>query len=214
MPSAESTSSLGPSGISALFWDLAGTLVPSDPVTGRSGILPGCDEFLPELARNHRLFVTTGDTTAGARGLLADHGILRHFEAIYGDLFAAVGKPYGSILRQVGADAEHSLAIGDRLRADVPNDTADVVTILINQDGDVLNAGMIAFLIGRLRRHAAAFPAAFDAMLAAAVPDPDGVSAQDGVGVVQAARLTDGFALRLWRYRHPALSEDRRVIVI
>ena len=114
----------------------------------------------------------------------------------------------------MGAGAEHSLAIGDRLRADVPSDTADVVTILINQDGDVLNAGMIAFLIGRLQRYAAAFPAAFDAMLAAAAPDPDGLSAQEGFGVVKAARLTDGFPLRLWRFRHPALSEDRRVIVI
>lgn len=211
MPSADTNSPQGANGLSALFWDLAGTLVPYDPATGRPGILPGCDEFLPELARNFRMFVTTGDTTGGARELLAGYGVLRHFEAVYGDLFGPVGKPYGSILRQVGADPGRSLAIGDRLRADIPSDTADLVTILVNQDGNVLNAGKIAFLIGRLWRHAPTFPKAFDALLAEGDPDPD-AGADDGV--VRAATLTDGFVIRLWLYRHPALAGDRRVIVI
>ena len=211
MPSADTISPQGSNGLSALFWDMAGTLVPFDPATGRPGILPGCDDFLPELARNFRMFVTTGDTTGGARELLADHGILRHFEAVYGDLFGPVGKPYGSILRQVGADPRRSLAIGDRLRADVPGDTADLVTVLINQDGDVLNAGMVAFLIGRLRRHADTFPAAFDALLDEGEPDPAAAGDEE---IVRAAKLTDGFLMRLWLYRHPALADDRRVIVI
>jgi hypothetical protein len=205
------TSPQGSNALSALFWDMAGTLLPFDPTTGRPGILPGCDDFLPELARNFRLFVTTGDTTGGARELLSDHGILRHFEAIYGDLFGPVGKPYGSILRQVGADPRRSLAIGDRLRSDVPGDTGDLLTVLINQDGNVVNAGMIAFLIGRLRRHAETFPAAFDIMLAGSETDTDIAADQ---GVVRATKLTDGFLMRLWLYRHPALTEDRRVIVI
>ena len=44
-----------------MFWDLAGTLIPYDNVTGRPGPLPGCGDFLPELARDFRLVVTTGE---------------------------------------------------------------------------------------------------------------------------------------------------------
>jgi len=212
MPSTQPNPPVPPKGRSALFWDLAGTLLPYDQTTGRPGILPGSDEYLPELAKNFRLFVTTGDTTGDARSLLADHGLLPHFEAVYGDLFGPVGKPYGAILGQVGADADRGLAIGDRLRADVPGDTADLVTVLINQDGDMLNAGMISFLVERLQRRADSFPAAFDDLLAAGEHDPSAEAADDAVA--RAARVTDGFALRLWLYRHPALEGDRRVIVI
>ena len=55
-------------------------------------------------------------------------------EAVFGDLIYPVGKPYGEILRQLGGLADRSLAVCDRLRADIPADTDEVVTILINQD--------------------------------------------------------------------------------
>ena len=211
---AQHTESSGPNGRSALLWDMAGTLIPYDPRTGRPGALPGCDEFLPELGRDFRLLVTTGDTTAGARGLLRDFELLRYFEAVYGDLFGPLGKPYGAILRQLGAEPRRSLAIGDRLRADVAGDTDQVVTVLINQDGQIVNAGQVGFLIGRLRRRHAEFPAAFDAMAGAGEPAPGAEGEWQG-GTVTAARVVhDGFPIHLRRFRHPALEGDRRVIVI
>ena len=42
-----------------MFWDLAGTLIPYDTVTGRPLPLPGCDVFLPEIARHFRLETDT-----------------------------------------------------------------------------------------------------------------------------------------------------------
>ena len=48
MPAAPDPTPTGPNGRSALLWDMAGTLIPYDPVTGRPGALPGCAEFLPE----------------------------------------------------------------------------------------------------------------------------------------------------------------------
>ena len=59
-----------------IMWDMAGTLIPFDTVTGRPRALPGCDDFLPELARDYRMVCTTGDSTAGARGLLESFEIL------------------------------------------------------------------------------------------------------------------------------------------
>lgn len=193
---------------------MAGTLIPYDAVSGRPSALPGCAEFLPELGRDFRMFVTTGDTAAGARGLLRDHELLRHFEAVYGDLFGPVGKPYGAILRQVGAEPRLSLAIGDRLRADIPGDTDELVTVLINQDGEVINAGMVGFLISRLRRRGGDFPAAFDALLAEGEAAPAAEGECQGGTVVRAAVSHDGFDLNLRLFRHPALAGDRRLIVI
>ena len=214
MPAAPDPTQAGPNGHSALLWDMAGTLIPYDAVTGRPSALPGCAEFLPELGRDFRMFVTTGDTAAGARGLLRDHELLRHFEAVYGDLFGPVGKPYGAILRQVGAEPRRSLAIGDRLRADIPGDTDELVTVLINQDGEVINAGMVGFLISRLRRRGDEFPAAFDALLADGEPVPAAEGDCHGGAVVRAATCHDGFDIKLRLFRHPALAGDRRLIVI
>jgi FMN phosphatase YigB (HAD superfamily) len=198
----------------ALLWDMAGTLIPYDPQTGRPGVLPGCDEYLPEIARDFRMYVTTGDTCGGARSLLHDFELLDHFEEVYCDLLAPLGKPYGAILEAVGADAPRSLAVGDRLRADVAADTDQVVTVLINQDARICNCGMVSYLIRRLRARADSFPVAFDALLAEAAPDPEAEGPAQGGEIVTARRGRDGLDLRLWIFRHDLLDGDRRVVVL
>ena len=73
-----------------LLWDMAGTLLFVDPGTGKPASLPGCDVYLPELARDFRHVVTTGDTAAEARHQLGAHEILPHLVRIYADLHEPV----------------------------------------------------------------------------------------------------------------------------
>lgn len=214
MPAPEARAPAKGSYRGTLLWDLSGTLFPYDPTTGRSGVLPGCDEFLPELGRDFRLVVTTGEGTASARSLLADNELLPLFERIFGDLPAGGGKPYGEILRQLGADPRRSLAVGDRLAADLPVDTADLVTLLINQDGQVLNAGRVAFMIDLMRRRADTFPEAFDALTDDAEPAADLLGPTRGGRVTEAWRREDGFPYRLLHFEHSRLDAPRRVIII
>jgi hypothetical protein len=199
---------------SVMLWDMAGTLIPYDPVTGRPLALPGCQDFLPELARHFRLVVTTGDGTASARGFLAGFEILPHLEQVFGDLTFPVGKPYGEILRQIGGDPDQSLAVGDRLRADIPADTDRVVTILINQDGDIINAGMVSFITHILRKQSLCFPEAFRLLAANAAPDSESVGSAWGGEITEAWRRNDGFDYRLLVYQHSALAGERLIIVI
>lgn len=214
MPHNDSAPSSPPNGSDVLLWDLAGTLLPYDQATGRPGVLPGCDEYLPELGRDFRLYVTTGDSCGGARQLLADFEILQHFTDVYGDLMGPVGKPYGTILRAVGGDPARSLAVGDRLKADVAADTPDVVTVLINQDGRTHNCAMVAFLVDLMRRTDPSFPVAFDTLMAGADPDPVALGEAQGGEITAAGRRSDGLSYRLWRFRHTLLDEPRRVVVI
>jgi len=198
----------------ALLWDMAGTLIPYDPQTGRPGVLPGCDEYLPEIAREFRLYVTTGDTCGGARSLLRDFELLDYFEEIYGDLLAPLGKPYGAILDAVGADAPRSLAVGDRLRADVAADTDQVVTVLINQDARIDNCGKIGFLIKRLMKRAETFPEAFDILLGESEPDPEWEGPAQGGEIVTSRWSPGAVPCRLWLFRHSLLAGERRVMVL
>jgi len=201
-------------GDAVLLWDMAGTLIPYDPVSGRPGPLPGCDDFLPELSRDFRMVVTTGDGTASARAYLGSCEILPHMEAVFGDLTHPVGKPYGEILRQIGGNPTASLAIGDRLRADIPADTDQVVTLLINQDGEVANAGMVAFMTHILRKQSGNFIEAFGLLAANAAPDSECVGPAGGGNVSKAWQRNDGFKYRLWTFQHSALQGDRLIIVI
>lgn len=212
MPQADNQDRHAPQGF--LLWDMAGTLIPYDPVSGRPLPLPGCDEYLPELGRDFRMVVTTGDGTASARAYLAGCDILPHMENVFGDLSYPVGKPYGEILRQLDGDPGSSLAIGDRLRADIPADTDQVVTLLINQAGDVINAGMVAFMTHILRKQGGTFTQAFDLLTANAVPDPEPAGPAGGGTVRQAWKRNDGFGYGLWIFEHAALEGERRVIVI
>jgi hypothetical protein len=214
MPHNDSEPSPSTTDRNVLFWDLAGTLLPWDQQTGRPGVLPGCDEYLPELGRSFRMYVTTGDSCGGARQFLKEFEILEHFESVYGDLMGALGKPYGAILAEVGGDPARSLAVGDRLKSDVAADTGDVVTVLLNQDGQTHNCAMVAFLVRLLRERNTAFPAAFDALLAGSEFDPAEGSEAAGGLITAAGRRSDGLSYRLWRFEHTLLDGPRRVVVL
>ncbi|HPF69893.1 MAG TPA: hypothetical protein PLQ13_04405 [Candidatus Krumholzibacteria bacterium] len=187
---------------------MAGTLLVFDPATGRSGALPGAERILPLLGKDFRQVVTTGDATDSARETLRDHALLDHFEAVFGGLGGPVGKPYGAVLGRLGVAPERSLAIGDRLRADIASDTDRVVSLLVNQGRDRVDAAAIGAVIARLGRDDV--PGAFDALLDAGRPLP----ADDDDGVVRAAGIDGDRPLTLQIFRHPALAGDRRVIVM
>ena len=207
MTDREPTQDIDCRGVACLFWDLAGTLV---AVPGGHASLPGCAEFLPQLARDFQLIVTTGEGTGSARDWLRRAELLDYFEEICGGLLGgAAGKPYGEILERRGARPECSLAVGDRLTADVPADTDRLVTVLINQGERTANAGMVAYLIDLLRQQSPSFPAAFRKLAADAQPEPSPFAT-----VHQAWRREDGLTYRLWIYRNPLLDGDRLVIVL
>ena len=135
--------------------------------------------YLPELARDFRHVVTTGDTAAEARHQLGAHEILPHLVRIFADLHEPVGKPYGRVIEELGAGTARSLAVGDRLRSDVGSDTDRVVSILVNQEERPVNAGMIAYMVHILRRQSAAdFLTAFHHLTITAMPEPDDVGPQ------------------------------------
>lgn len=203
----------GPGGL--LMWDMAGTLIYLDPRTGKPVPLPGCDVYLPELARDFRHVVTTGDSAVEARHQLGAHEILPHMVRIFADLHEPVGKPYGQVLGELGAGTERSLAVGDRLRSDVGADTDRVVSILVNQDARPVNAGMIAYMVHILRRQSAGdFLTAFHHLTITAMPEPADIGPQAGGDVVAAWRRDDGFPYRLWLWTHPGLEGRRAVIVL
>jgi beta-phosphoglucomutase-like phosphatase (HAD superfamily) len=199
---------------SALLWDMAGTLIPFDPYSGSPRALPGCDEFLPELAKEFRQVVTTGDQHDSARSLLSGFGLAHHFEQIYGDLFAPVGKPFGEVLRHLGARPEQSLAIGDRLTADIASDHQGVVSILINQGKDTVSVGMISLIIKHLRKLGPDFPSAFSAWCEASEPVPEAIGPRSGGELVDVRQAVAGFTCRLMTFRHPVLDGDRFIIQI
>ena len=86
----------------AFLWDMAGTLIAYDGITGRPGAIPGGEEFLPELGKLFRLFVTTGDETENACSMLRGFELLRHFEAVYGDLYTPSGQALRAHLARGG----------------------------------------------------------------------------------------------------------------
>ncbi len=200
---------------SVLMWDMAGTLIPIDPMTGRPCVLPMAEDFLRDLGREFRLAVTTGDRTADARTTLRDFELLDDFEEVFGDLGQPLGKPHGAVLAQMKGRPEHSLIIGDRLSADVAADTDQLVSILINQGQDLVSAGTVAFLIQMLRKQGrGSFIKAFDALT-----DGAEVCAYDnpppgGGRVTGCWTREDGLGYRLWTWTHPLLNGIRRIILI
>lgn len=197
-----------------LLWDMAGTLIPFNPVTGAPELLPEADQFLGELGEAFGQVVTTGDMTGNARSLLTGFGIGDHFQRVFGDLYCPVGKPYGAILAKLAGDPARSLAIGDRLRADIASDTDQVVTLLINQDGDTVTAGLVAHTIGLLRRRGGTFPEAFAAAWGEAEPDRQLAGDRAGGAISEGRRADLGFPLQLWRFSHEALDGERLIIQI
>ncbi len=196
-----------------LLWDMAGTLLPFDPISGKVSALPGSEEFLPELGKDFRLLVTTGDDTASARSLLTSFELLGHFEMVFGNLFTPMGKPYGEILRKTGGQGPYSLAIGDRFRADLPADTDQVVTIMVNQDHEVIHAGMISFLISILQKNGETFPEAFRNLSEKAEAAPEQLGPLHGGQVTAAWTCHTGFQFRMLEFQH-ALLDGKRLVII
>jgi len=199
---------------SCLFWDMAGTLLAFDPITGRPGTMPGCREYLPELGKDFRLYVTTGYSTGSARALLKDFGLIEFFDDIYGDLGMPVGKPYGEIMRRVGGAQESSLAIGDRLNSDICMDCNDLVTVLVNQSGEIVNVGMVMHLIKVLKKQSLSFCDAFDKISLNAEENPGAVGPARGGRITHAWNVGGGFPFQLWKYHHEILGNERRIIVL
>ncbi len=193
---------------------MAGTLIPFDPMTGRASALPGSEEFLPEMGKDFRMVVTTGDETRNARNLLSGFEILKHFENVFGDLYTPLGKPYGTILKKIDGLAKCSVAIGDRLRADLPSDTDEVVTILINQNGELVNAGMINFLLKTLRKNGTNFPQAFHNLSEKSDPAPELLGELQGGQVTKAWNTQAGFDFKMLVFKHALLDGERLVIFI
>jgi len=200
---------------SVLMWDMAGTLIPIDPATGRACLLPFAQDFLPELNREFRQVVTTGDQTADARALLRGFELLDHMEEVFGNLGQPIGKPHGAILQRLGCNPAHSLVIGDRLGADVAADTDRLVSILLNQGADLTGAGVVSFLIHILRKQGKGdFVRAFDALTARAEPmDFDNPPAGGGE-ITGAWKRDDGLGYRMWTWEHPLLEGTRRFILV
>ncbi len=176
--------------------------------------MPGSEEFLPELGKDFRLLVTTGDETRSARNLLSGFGLLPNFEEVFGGLYTPLGKPYGQILRKINGDPERSLAIGDRLKADLPSDTDQVVTVLINQNGEIINAGMVSFLITILKKKGETFPEAFLKLTESAKPAPELEGELQGGQIIKAWHCHTGFNFRMLKFQHPLLDGERLLIVI
>ncbi len=166
------------------------------------------------MGKDFRLVVTTGDETRSARNLLSGFGVLPYFEDVFGDLFTPLGKPYGTILKKIGGQAPCSIAIGDRLRADLPSDTDQVVTILINQNSEVVNAGMVSFLLKLLRKQGGTFPEAFHCLAEKADPAPELMGELQGGQVTKAWNSHSGFDFRMMVYQHALLDGERLVILI
>ncbi len=200
---------------SVLMWDMAGTLVAIDPLTGSPRALPEAENFLPDLNREYRQVVTTGDHTADARTTLRNFELLEYLEDVFGDLGQPLGKPHGAILGQLGGDPAHSLIIGDRLNADVAADTDRLVTVLINQGQDLVSAGVVTFLLHILRKQGKGdFARAFDALTASAEPVAVDNPPAGGGEITGAWTRDDGLGYRLWTWEHPLLTGHRRIILV
>ncbi len=192
-----------------LLWDMAGTLLAYD--RGSIALLPGIERQLRELRGNYRLFVTTGDYADSARQWLAETGLLPCFDEVFGDLYLPVGKPYGRVVAAGNADPRHCLAIGDRLPGDLPGDTAEIVTILINQTGFTTDAADVTTLIEELRGAGESFLDGFCDLYAAAEAAGDagnGSTADHRLGSVGKLRYLIGW------YEHEQFEAPRPLIVL
>jgi len=128
-----------------LFFDLAGTLELRLP-SGRWGLWPGADVLLTNLAKDHDLYLTTGDSPAGARGFLGETGLAQNFKGIHAALPGG-GKPFGAIAGELGVDPARCLAIGDNPVSDTAGDTDQVVTLLVDHGENLVTADRVGEVV-------------------------------------------------------------------
>jgi phosphoglycolate phosphatase len=87
-----------------------------DPMAG-SRVYEGIADLLADLGASRPLVVVTNKPTPLARAVLAEAGLLHHFESVHGADMAAQRKPSPLLLRQaaatLGVAAAHLLMVGD-----------------------------------------------------------------------------------------------------
>lgn len=198
----------------ALLWDLAGTLLVRDGSNWRTGPLPGWREVLPRLARDWRMAVATGEESRSARSLLAESGMLPHFEEVYGDLPGYGGKPHGEILREMGARPACSLAIGDRLGGDLPADTDELVLLLVGTRDAPTRAGLIEEVVGRLTAAAPTCLEAFRTLVRGGKPHPASIGTVGHGAVTAAWTCAELPEAELWIFEPDWMDARRPVIVV
>lgn len=189
-----------------LFWDMAGTLLGRDIVTGRIRALPGSDEALALLSDRYIHHLTTSDITEHARALLQDVGLLQSFSGVHGNFARRTGKSYGAIAADLGVPPECCLAIGDYLPGDLPADTERLVTVLVNQRDFTLHASVIVALADLLATHGADNFTAFENLLAGA----EHMTGAD----LPLWRREDDFEYFLTWYEHTTLNGRRPLIIL
>ncbi len=197
-----------------LLWDLAGTLLVSDPQTYRSAPLFGFEEVFPRLARHWRMVVTTGEDSRSARSLLAEAGMMPYFEEIYGDLMGMGGKPHGEILRGMRGRPEASLVVGDRLRGDIPADSDELVLLLVGQRNRDTSAQEIESVIDGLTAIDTSPLAAFRTLAARSEAVADSIGPVGGGSVTAAWRSPELGGAELWIFEPDWLDAQRPVIVV
>lgn len=195
-----------------ILWDLAGTLLMSDPTTRRMAPFPGWELILPDLARQNRMIVTTGEESESARYLLAKYALTPYFEEVFGDLIAPAGKPHGKILHSLGGDTRQSLVIGDRLRGDVPADSEELLMVLVDEEAMADDPAQLPRVLRALCDGADSVPVAFRGFCERAEPDPESIGPRDGGLVTAAWRSPELSGARLWIFE-PDWLYGRRMIV-
>ncbi len=148
-----------------LFIDLAGTLILRDPESRRWVTWTGAAGLLHDLARNHDLHLTTGDSDAGARAALADLEVSDLFSGVHANLPGG-GKPFGALARQLAVPPDHCLALGDNPVSDTAGDSDRVVSIILQHETAQVPVSRVGALVATLGG-AEGFLAGFEAQLAA-----------------------------------------------
>jgi hypothetical protein len=118
---------------SALFIDLAGTLVLRDPSTRRVVAWTGVAGLLHDLAATHQLHLTTGDSEHGAHATLNELDVADLFTGVHANLSGG-GKPFGALATALGLEPERCLVIGDNPINDTAGDSDRVVSLILRHE--------------------------------------------------------------------------------
>lgn len=132
-----------------IFCDLAGTLEVRDPATGLLGPWPGARAVLEELARDHELHLTTGDSRSGAVVSLRELGLREVFAALHTGLTGG-GKPFGALASAAGRPPSACLAVGDDPTADTAGDSDAIVSVIVSRSGVAVTATRLGTLVRAL----------------------------------------------------------------
>jgi len=132
-----------------LFIDLAGTLILRDPESRQWVAWTGVAGLLHDLARDHDLHLTTGDSDAGARGSLAELGVTDLFSGVHTSLPGG-GKPFGALARVLGKEPSRCLVLGDDPVNDTARDTDQIVSLILWHETQQIPVAQVQELVTTL----------------------------------------------------------------